>query len=110
MKAVRQIERLEKICKMISEENTGPSKEFAVQLGISPRHLYKILDYVRDFGVDVNYSKLRRTFFFSSHKVLIVEFDMKLLDKNELERINGGNYFLSSYYYLNSTIFFKVLC
>jgi predicted DNA-binding transcriptional regulator YafY len=56
---------LEKIHHLIDRECTGPSTEFARKLGISRRKLFRILEELRDGGIEINYSHKKRSYLYS---------------------------------------------
>lgn len=90
MKAIEQLERLQRINELIKAERTGTPDEFAAQLHISRRQLYEYLNYIKDLGVDVSYSKLRKTFYLCNGHELNVTCSVKVVSKHEALKINGG--------------------
>ena len=44
-------------------ERTGSAAEFAFKLGISRRMLFEYLDDMRDMGMEIRYSRRRRTYY-----------------------------------------------
>ncbi|HYQ59075.1 MAG TPA: hypothetical protein VEP89_17155 [Draconibacterium sp.] len=90
MKALEQLERLQRINELIKAEKTGTPDEFANSLYISRRQLYEYINIIKDFGVEVNYSKQRRTFYLSNGQEINVECGIKVVSKQHAKSINGG--------------------
>jgi len=90
MKAIEQLERLQRIHELIKAEKTGTPEEFANSLHISRRQLYEYINLIKDFGVDINYSKHKRTFFLCNGHELKINCSVKVITKQETIKINGG--------------------
>lgn len=61
----------------IREQNTGTAEEFAETLNISRSQLFEILSQLKDFGAEIRFNRIRRTFFYAN------EFDIRLtIDSN----------------------------
>jgi len=91
MKALEQLERLKRMNELIRACKTGTPEQLSVRLNISRRQLYADLDYCRDLGVKIEYSKQRQTFFYSNGKELEIHFSLKAIPKDSLLTVNGGN-------------------
>ncbi len=94
MKALEQFERLQRINNLLKAEKTGTPDEFAAQLHISRRQLYEYINFIKDLGVEVSYSKHRKTFYLNNGHELSVHYGIKVVSKEEAIKINGG--FLSN--------------
>ncbi len=57
---------LETIDYWISVSRTGPAKDFARRLNISERRLHDYLAYMRDRGLPIEYSPLKKSYFYSN--------------------------------------------
>ena len=90
MKALEQLERLQRINDLIKAEKTGTPEEFANSLHISRRQLYEYINFIKDFGVEVSYSKQLRTFYFSNGHEINVNCGIKVVSKQVAKTINGG--------------------
>lgn len=55
--------RYNKLLNLIKYQNTGTPLEFATQLHISERQLYRMIKDLRDKGLDINYSKKSHTYY-----------------------------------------------
>lgn len=90
MKAIEQLERFKQIIKMIKHEKTGTPEEFANSLQISKRRLYEHLDDFREMGVQIDYSKIRSTYYFSDGHEVELSFSLKVITKEKSKEIFGG--------------------
>ncbi len=63
MKHLKFLRRYQIMKKLIVNERTGSADEFAFRLGISRRMLFEYLDDMRDMGMDIRYSRRRRTYY-----------------------------------------------
>lgn len=90
MKAIEQLERLKKMNRLIKAECTGTPNEFSAKLGISRRQMYSDIELISDMGIEVTYSKTRRTFHYCSKSELEVSYSLKVIPKDTTKRINGG--------------------
>ena len=91
MKALEQLGRLKRMNELIRAGKTGTPEQLSVRLNISRRQLYADLDYCRDLGVDIEYSKQRQTFYYSNGKELEIHFTLKAVSRDTLLTVNGGN-------------------
>ena len=92
MKAIEQLERLQRIHDLIRIERTGTPNEFANSLHISRRQLYEYIEVIKDLGVEVKYSKGRNTFYFCNGHELDIKCSIKVVSKKDAIEINGGFY------------------
>jgi hypothetical protein len=92
MKIFHYLERIERIHKMVLQENTGNPDEFAKRLGISRTRLYEIMDELKLEGAPILYSKSCRTFYYEEPFHIEISFDIKSLDNEEIT--GGGQFFL----------------
>ena len=90
MKAVEQLERLKRMNQLIKAECTGTPDEFSNWLGISRRQLYSDIEYIKDIGVEVTYSKARRTFYYCNGHELEISYSFKVISKQWTKKVNGG--------------------
>jgi len=101
MKAIEQLERLQRIHDLIKAERTGTPDEFAKSVHISRRQLYEYIQVIKDLGVDIRYSKTRNTFYLCNGHELNISCSIKLVTKYEATKINGGfipNYFQHAFF------------
>ncbi|MGM0408082.1 MAG: HTH domain-containing protein [Bacteroidota bacterium] len=90
MKALEQLERLQRMNQLIKAEKTGSPDEFSQFLGISRRQLYTYIENIKDMGADICYSKNRRTFYFCNGDEIEISYSFKIISRDLSKRINGG--------------------
>lgn len=66
MNLFTQINKLEQIHFHIEHKSTGRPKEFARRLRISERTLFRLLGVLKDYGVEIEYNRLRSTYEYKS--------------------------------------------
>ena len=90
MKAIEQLERLKRMNELIKAECTGTPEEFSNMLRISRRQLYAEIEYLKDIGIEISYSRRRRTFFFCNGHEIEISYRLKIIPKEVAKKINGG--------------------
>ena len=70
----KYINRLEYIDHLIFQAHTGPATEFAAKLNIGQSQLKAYLRDLRDRGVPIAYSPLRRTYYYTQPGRFYVRF------------------------------------
>ena len=101
MKIINQIERIKIIDTAIHAGKTGTPKEFACKLGISRRHLYRLLEMFKDYGAIIKYSRKEQSFYYEQpFKLESIGIQPKTIDKDNMGKINGGSHYPSSLFYL----------
>lgn len=101
MKALEQLERLQRMNQLIKNERTGTPEEFAGKLGISRRQLYSYIESIKDMGADIGYSKNRRTFYFCNGHEVEISYSFKIISKELSKTTNGGfsiNFFQRAFF------------
>ena len=102
MEFIRQIERLQLLNKLVKEQRTGRPEELAERLGIGRRQLYVYIEYLKDFGMDIQFSRKLDSFIYAAQRELKIEVRFELLDSKDRSEINGGeslNLFTPCYFY-----------
>ena len=94
MNIIHQIERLQKLNKLIEQERTGTPSELASRLGVSRSKLYELLGGLKSFGKNVAYRRSYQTFYYTDERKLEIAFAIKLEQDDVLKKINGGGYLL----------------
>jgi hypothetical protein len=64
MKAKEQIERLERMNRLIKAEHTGNPQQFASQLRICKSHLFNLIEEMKIMGAPIKYSRIRMTYYY----------------------------------------------
>ena len=90
MKMIYQLQRIQKINRMIKSAQTGSPKEFAGELGISESHFYRYIDELQEMGVPIQYSRARKTYFYENNTELSLTYSLKLISDQGAKEIIGG--------------------
>ncbi|OXG01559.1 hypothetical protein BC749_10492 [Flavobacterium araucananum] len=93
MNFIKQIERIKRIHKLISSEQTGTPSMFARKLCLSRSQLYNELEVIKEFDGPVKYCKKRESFYYETSFELIVHFSLKTIKDDESIEIFGGSNF-----------------
>lgn len=96
MTLFQQIDRMKYIHHLINKERTGNPDSFACKLQLSKRQLFNILDEMRILGLDIRYSKMRETYFYSGDKYLDISYSLRELSEDEVNNIYAGIIFFQS--------------
>jgi predicted DNA-binding transcriptional regulator YafY len=92
MEFIKQIERLQLLNKLIREQRTGSPEELAERLGISRRQLYVYLEYLKDMGVDIQFSRRMNSFVFACQKQIRIDWRFEILEPAEVKKVVGGRH------------------
>jgi predicted DNA-binding transcriptional regulator YafY len=95
MKVFEYLDRISRMHKLVSRQNTGTPEEFARQLGVSRTSLYELIDELRSRGVPIAYSKSAKTFFYRQPYDIKVTCLLRPLTYTETKENEGGTTFFS---------------
>ncbi|MGF1636441.1 MAG: HTH domain-containing protein, partial [Cyclobacteriaceae bacterium] len=73
MNFIKQIERVQLLNRLIKEERTGSPDALAERLHLSRSQLYNLIDELKDMGVDIRYSRSKRSFYFKNNKYFQID-------------------------------------
>jgi len=90
MNMITQLQRVQKINRMIKSARTGSPKEFADELGISESHFYRYIDELQEMGVPIQYSRARRTYYYENNTELSLSYSLKIISEKGSKEIIGG--------------------
>lgn len=90
MKAFEQLERLQRMNRLIANRCTGTPAEFAVIIGISERRLFATIEEMKDMGVEIMYSRSEETYYFKKGYGIEIECSMKIISEEQMKIIFGG--------------------
>jgi biotin operon repressor len=90
MKIISQLQRIQKISRMIKSANTGSPKEFADALGISESHFHRNIEELQDMGIPILYSRSRRTYYYENDTELSLSYSLKIISEKGAKEIIGG--------------------
>jgi len=99
MKLVDHFERIKKMNRMICSGQTGTPAEFAGTLGISQSHLFRCLNILEQYGMDIRYSRTLKTYFYANDNELTISYSLKLIADCKAKEILGGMKFLTEFYH-----------
>jgi len=91
---IKKIQRLRKIHLAIRNRHTGNPKEFARHLHISERQLYNMIEYLKDTGALIKYSRKDETYYYENEFDILVNISVEVLLKDETYKIFGGKTYL----------------
>ncbi|MCU0458361.1 MAG: HTH domain-containing protein [Bacteroidales bacterium] len=92
MKVFEYLDRINKMHKMVTYQQTGTPAEFAGFLGVSRTTLYEMIDELRSRGAPIHYSKSQRTFFYENPFEINVSCSLRPLTSHEEKIITGGTF------------------
>jgi biotin operon repressor len=72
MDFVTQTKLIKRLDKLITRCASGSPDELCVKLGISRRTLFRLISFLRSEGIPIDYSKVRKTYFYYNTGELIV--------------------------------------
>ena len=99
MKSIKNLERLQQLHSLITNENTGEPKELANIMQISKRSVHLLIDQLKDFEAKISYSRSRKTYYYNNDFDLRVSVSVSVLSNNEVTQIFGGSYFLKNNFF-----------
>lgn len=90
MEFIKQIERLQLLSKLVGEKRTGSPKELAQRLSLSRRQLYSYLEFMKDYGMDIAYSRKANSFLINNGKKIKIDLQFQVMDEKANGEISGG--------------------
>ncbi len=90
MKFIKQIERLQKLNKLIGQQCTGSPDELAQKLNLKRSQLYEVLEQLKLEGAPIAYNRKLATFYYSHEFIFEINLQVKMLTGNEVKNIYGG--------------------
>lgn len=76
--------------KCIVQESTGTPCELVQRLRISKRHLYNLLDEFKDMGAEIQYSRIKETFYYKNNFCLEISCNITILAPQQEKLLYGG--------------------
>ncbi len=83
---IEQIERLERLSKLIEKESTGTPHDLANHLSVSKRQLFYHLDLLRDLGAPISYSRKSETYYYLENAKVRISFTIEISKKRNTEK------------------------
>jgi len=90
MKFIKQLERLQRLDHIIRNELTGTPEEFSKKLGVSRSHLYRLIETLKDYGAEIEYSRKQQFFHYKNPFIFKVFILNNILSTTEMKKISGG--------------------
>ncbi|MBL7780122.1 MAG: hypothetical protein JNM22_02820 [Saprospiraceae bacterium] len=87
MNFFEEIFLLEQLDHLIRIRGTGSPKQLASRLKICERHVYRLINHLRDQGFPIEYDKKSQSYFYSELVELTISFKV---NGKKLLSINGG--------------------
>lgn len=72
MNFIEQLERFQKIDQLLKCNATGTPDDFSRKIGVSRSHLYQLLNFLKDYGAPIKYSRKQESFYYSEPYILEV--------------------------------------
>ncbi|MEO1545437.1 MAG: DNA-binding protein [Bacteroidota bacterium] len=79
MISIKNLERLQKLHRLIVNETTGTPKELATRLRVSERLIFCLLDELKDYEAKIAYDRKRKTYFYSDDFELDINISVSTL-------------------------------
>ncbi|WP_455663693.1 helix-turn-helix domain-containing protein [Phocaeicola sp.] len=92
MSLFEQINRMQFLHKCIVQESTGTPCELAKRFRISKRHLYNLLDELKDMGAEIRYSRIKETFYYKNSFHFEISYKIEILTLDDKKLICAGNF------------------
>lgn len=86
----KQLVMLERMHALINQSCTGTPKAFSQTIGVSERHLHKLIDELKDMDAPIRYSRKKGTYFYTVPYEIKVSCTMRRLTGEEQGSIIAG--------------------
>ena len=73
---------------LIKSGHTGTPAEFAITMGISQSHLFRCLNELQQYDLDIQYSRSMKTYFYGNDKELSISYSVRIIADSESKEIN----------------------
>jgi DNA-binding IclR family transcriptional regulator len=83
MTFLEKIQHLERLDQLIRHKATGSPDEIATRMQIARSTVYELVDCLRFFGAEVEYCRVRKTFYYIGDKKFNIGFE-------SIKNIKGG--------------------
>ena len=86
MKVFEFIEVIARFHQYVMHGNTGDAASFAGKLGISRASLYNLLDELKSYGIDIAYSRERKSFLYLHSERVEIKVSIGQYSEEEFEK------------------------
>ncbi len=90
MSAIKYINRLKRIDRLIRLKATGTPSEFADRIGMSERNLYHHLQMLKELGAPLGYNQTRNSYVYAEGGRLEIRFVCECPENRDPDDICGG--------------------
>lgn len=87
----KQLAMLERMHALINQSCTGTPKAFARKMGVSERHLHKMIDELKDLDAPIRYSRKNGTYSYTEPFEIKISCTMRRLTGEEQGTITAGS-------------------
>lgn len=87
MKLIEHIHLLSRLDNLIRRKATGTPKKLSQLLGVSERHVYRLINDLKVIGFPVKYNRVKDTYFYKGE--VSIRFEI-LINENSILNIRGG--------------------
>ncbi|HAX95776.1 MAG TPA: hypothetical protein DCY35_04540 [Prolixibacteraceae bacterium] len=84
MKALEQIDRLITMNNLIRTHHTGSPEQFCKRMNISRRQLFTCLEFLRDCGVEIEFSRAMNSYHYKNGHELEINFKLAKVPASRL--------------------------
>ncbi|MCL2414157.1 MAG: hypothetical protein FWC94_02765 [Bacteroidales bacterium] len=106
MRKLENIENFVAFVNSVHKQRTGNVEAFARRLSVSPATIYRMIEELELYGVEIKYCRTRKSYRFCGDKViniyLSIDDSLTEVTKEEMKQVNGG--------YKVSSTFFSTFC
>lgn len=86
MRFLEKLKLIERVDQLIKMKATGSARQLASRIGVSRSTVFEILDVMKAMGAEIEYSKVKTSYYYKTEKVLAIGF----VDKSKI--FGGKNY------------------
>lgn len=83
MKLIDQLQLLDRLNNLIQRKGTGNYQALARRLGICPRHVYYLLDALKELGAEIEYCKSRQSYYYVNETSLDFSGLLKIVRRDD---------------------------
>jgi biotin operon repressor len=88
---LKQLERIQELDKLLKKRSTGTPETLAKRLGVSRSHLYNLISYLDDLGMQIKFSRRLNSFYYvNTQDKLEIAFSIKIVNHKGEHNIYGG--------------------
>ena len=84
------LNKLKLVDKYIRARKTGTPKEFANAIGLSKSQLYYYIDFLKEYGAEIEYSRKTNTYHYKNIVEVDAKLSIKVMSENEMMNLNAG--------------------